>query len=254
LYLSSTKKKAISWDAYASQYDLLAAANPSYAENIEIVRAAIASLDLPAGAVVCDVGGGTGNFTCALSEDMPDARFVHLDADAEMNRIASAKFVSLGVRDVSVVGRSVFDVDFANGSFDLILCINALYSMVPQDEVLDRIRRWLKPDGRFVVIDFGRRTKVFDWGRFILGNMIKEKGLVESLRFLRKGLETLKQNRRGSKGQAEGIYWLHSTEEFGRVLTGHGFIVDELRTCYRGYCDLALCRPDSSSTSPPQSP
>jgi len=158
-----------------------------------------------------------------------------------MNRVASSKFAAYGLSRVSVVTSSVFDSSFPDQSFDLILSVNALYAMTPQGEVLRMVRKWLKPGGKFLVIDFGRRTKVFDWGRYILGNMLKEKGIFESVRFLWNGLENLKQNRRGSKGQSEGIYWLHSTEEFGQALSEAGFLVEDLRTCYRGYCDLAVC-------------
>jgi ubiquinone/menaquinone biosynthesis C-methylase UbiE len=220
----------------------LAINNPSYLENIEIVRQVVARIGLPDHPRVCDLGGGTGNYICALAEDLSESTFVHVDADPEMNSVASAKFERLGLSNVEMVQGSVFDVSFAPTSFDLILCVNALYSMNPQSEVLARVRQWLKPGGFFLVIDFGRRTKVLDWGRFILGNMIKTKGVLASVKFVWQGIETLKQNQRGSRSQAEGIYWLHSTEEFGAALTEAGFVVEDLRTCYRGYCDLALCR------------
>jgi len=232
----------IDWDAYASQYDLLADLNPSYRENIETVREIIADLALPSNPAICDLGAGTGNFICALSRDLPGAQFVHLDADSEMNRIAGAKYAKIAAGNVTIQTDSVFEAEFPSQSFDLILCVNALYSMNPQREVLCRINRWLKPGGFFVVIDFGRRAKIFDWGRYILGNMLREKGILESVKIIRSGWESLRQNRRGSKGQLEGLYWLHSTEEFGRALSEAGFLVDELTTCYRGYCDLAVCR------------
>jgi ubiquinone/menaquinone biosynthesis C-methylase UbiE len=235
--------KRIDWDAYASQYDLLATNNPSYRENIEILRSLLPSFGLPDQPSVCDLGGGTGNYTCALSADIRGASFVHVDADEEMNRIARCKFADAGIESVEVITASALDIDFPDHSFDLLIMINSLYAMSPQRDVLARVHRWLKPSGTFFVIDFGRRTKVLDWARFILGNMLREKGLFECLRFLRSSLENLRQNRRGARAQLDGVYWLHSTEEFGALLSESGFYVEMIRACYRGYCDLAVCRP-----------
>jgi ubiquinone/menaquinone biosynthesis C-methylase UbiE len=233
----------IDWDAYASQYDLLATHNPSYRENIDALRSIVGSLNLPPGAVICDVGAGTGNFICALARDIPYAKFIHLDADPVMNQIASEKYKAAGIEHVDVHCCSAVEAAYSDESFDLVVCVNALYAIHPQEEVLQRIRRWLRPGGTFFVIDFGRRTRILDWMRYILGNIIREKGLRECFKFLKNSSESLRQNRRGAQGQADGTYWLHSTEEFGKVLVKAGFEVLELRPCYRGYCDLAVCRP-----------
>lgn len=236
-----TANYEIDWDTYASQYDLLATNNPSYRENIEILRDAVSRMHLPVGAAICDVGAGTGNFICALARDIPSARFVHLDADPVMNEIARDKYVAAGIKHVDLHHCLANEATYPSETFDLIICVNALYAIYPQQELLRRIRGWLKPSGKFVVIDFGRQAKILDWAKYILGNILREKGLKECLRFLRRSTESLRQNRRGSKGQADGTYWLHTTEEFGEALVRAGFEVEELRACYRGYCDLAIC-------------
>ena len=233
----------IDWDAYATQYDLLARYNPSYAENIALMRQFILPELLDGDTQVLDVGAGTGNYICALAQDCPKARFVHLDSDPVMNRIASTKYQAAGIEDVQLVCAPAQEADFEDGAFDLIICINALYAMPSRDEVLRKIRRWAKPDGLFFIIDFGRRTVMTDWARYILGHVIREKGLVECVKFLLGSAENIRQNRRGSKGQAQGVYWLHSTDEFKQALESAGFSVQHVQSCYRGYCDLALCKP-----------
>jgi ubiquinone/menaquinone biosynthesis C-methylase UbiE len=241
----------IDWDAYASQYDLLAANNPSYRENIEALREVVRCLDLPTNAAICDVGAGTGNFICALARDLPDAHFVHLDADAGMSEIAQGKYAAAGVKNVWIEVASVTDAAFTPGRFDLMICVNALYAMHPQHQALQKMRQWLKPSGTLFIVDFGRRTKIIDWAFHILGHVLRRKGLRECLRFIRDSQESLRQNRRGSQGQADGTYWLHSTEQFGEALEEAGFQVEQLRTCYRDYCDLAVCRPRLTQPPPP---
>ena len=239
---SQSEKHEIDWDAYASQYDLLATNNPAYRENIELLREMIPSFDLPSNPRILDIGAGTGNFICALAQDLEGASFVHLDFDEEMNEVAKKKYEHAGIEKVEVHCCPASEAAYLAESFDLIVCINALYAIHPREDVLKRVRSWLKPNATFFVIDFGRQYKSLDWGKYILGNVLRERGLVECVRFFVSVFETARQNRRGAQGQADGLYWTHSTSEFGRTLEGAGFDVRHLSTCYREYCDLAVCR------------
>ncbi|HAR32057.1 MAG TPA: hypothetical protein DCR65_11065, partial [Gammaproteobacteria bacterium] len=72
-------------------------------------------------------------------------------------------------------------------TFDVVICINALYAMVPQTQVLQRVRRMLKPNGWFLVIDFGRPQRVVDWARFLIKSAIRKQGVVGGLIFAAKG-------------------------------------------------------------------
>lgn len=239
---AAPKADEIDWDAYASQYDLLATNNPSYLENIEILRSLLKEFSLPDHPAICDVGAGTGNFICALARDLPGARFTHLDADPTMTDVAAKKYKTLALEHVDVHCCSAGDAAYPAESFDLIICVNALYAMAPQTEILRKIRSWLRPSGYFFVIDYGRQVNVLDWTIYILRHVAREKGIVAAAKLLKNNVESIRQNRRGSHGQADGVYWLHSTEAFGTALEEAGFSVDMLRPCYRGYSDLAVCR------------
>ncbi|MFM8354456.1 MAG: class I SAM-dependent methyltransferase [Gammaproteobacteria bacterium] len=232
---------AIEWSRYARSYDTLAINNPSYRENLETVLGLFLGLGLKEGAKVCDVGAGTGNFLEKLAPRAPGVSFVHLDSSYEMNAVARTKYDSFGLGNVQVIEASIFDYEAECSSFDALICINALYAMNPQLAALKRMRAWLKPDGKLLIIDFGRQSSVIDWGRFILQSTLKEKGFVAGLELVFKGFGSIIQNRKGAQGQGKGRYWLHSTEEFGALLEDAGFDVELLDTCYRGYCDLAVC-------------
>ena len=91
------------------------------------------------------------------------------------------------------------------------------------------------------MIDFGRRARVFDWAVHIGGSALRRNGLMALLRLVWNTTESYRENVRGSRGQADGVYWLHSTDEFGDALKEAGFSVDRLEPCYRGYSDLAVC-------------
>ena len=245
-----TQTEGIDWDAYATQYDLMAKYNPSYRENIDLLRSAIERWDIPKDATICDLGGGTGNYIAALSKTRPDAEYHHVDFDHVMNEIAREKYAKIGLSKVSVYEEYIQRIDFPEQKFDLVICINALYAVSPQEAILRKISRWLKPNGIFFIIDFGRRNRMIDWSWFVLKNLAKERGLVECAKLLFNSVETIKQNNRGSKNQDDGTYWLHSTQEFGQALTDIGFSVEELRPCYRDYCDLAICRVSVTENQP----
>ena len=239
---SAEDGRGIDWDAYATQYDLMAKFNPSYRENIELLRGALEDYGVPEHAKICDLGAGTGNYISALSIKRPNAKYFHVDFDEAMNQIALSKYARQGLSNVSVYQEYVQRVDFPAQSFDLVICVNALYAISPQEAVLEKILRWLKPNGLFFVIDFGRRFRVVDWGWYFLSNLIRDHGVVEAAKFFASCAEIYRQNSRGSKNQSEGAYWLHSTQEFGKALADAGFYVEELKPCYRDYCDLAICR------------
>ncbi len=247
---STEMEPGIDWDAYATQYDLMAKYNPSYHENIELLRGGLDRWGVPSDAEICDLGAGTGNYISALFRARPQATYTHVDFDSVMNDIARDKYKSLGLERVSIHEAYVQRAEFPDESFDLVICVNALYAMSPQEPILDKIRNWLKPGGVFFVIDFGRRFRMIDWGWYFISSMIRNHGVAECARFLLSCAEIYKQNSRGSKNQQDGAYWLHSTTEFGSALTEAGFEVEELQPCYRDYCDLAVCRKPISQPQP----
>lgn len=230
------------WDAYAKHYDELCYLNPAYHENVGKLLSRLEKWDLPPTPAVCDLGAGTGNFLLELNRAMPNGRYWHVDFDDRMTGLAKRKYSDAGLSNVQVVKDEIHNVAFPDESFDLILCINALYAFTPQEQVLANVRKWLKPEGRLFLVDFGRKQSTLDWTIYIFREAMKSRQVGRYAKSLIEGREVLKQNRRVSKGQESGRYWLHSTQEFGESLVKAGFVVEELEKCYRGYADMAVCR------------
>lgn len=232
----------MNWDAYAIHYDLMCELNPSYQQNVETLLDHLAIWNLPADADICDLGAGTGNYIEAISKLVPNAHFTHLDFDNKMNQLALQKYERAQIRSVEIVSDFAQRVEFPPKTFDLVVCVNALYAISPQKQVLHKIHSWLKDDGRFFIIDFGRKQRTLDWAIYLFRESMKRNRVGRYTKALVEGREVLKQNRRSTKGQESGRYWLHSTSEFGNTLVDCGFVVDEITPCYRGYADLAVCR------------
>jgi ubiquinone/menaquinone biosynthesis C-methylase UbiE len=177
-----------------------------------------------------------------MAKEHPECSFVHVDFDTKMNELAARKYEANGVRSVRVISDYAQHLDFPDACFDLVLCVNALYAISPQKQILRKVHSWLKPNGRFFVIDFGRKQRSLDWAIYLLRESVKSRRAGDYVRAVVEGREVWKQNRRSAKGQETGRYWLHSTTDFGNTLVDSGFEVDELQPCYRGYADLAICR------------
>ena len=230
------------WDAYAEHYDVMCELNPSYQENLIALTKFLPRWNLPDDANICDLGAGTGNYIELLRRMLPNASFTHIDFDRKMNDLAAKKYGDQNVNPVRIVCEYAQRAEMESESFDLVLCVNALYAITPQEPVLHKVRTWLKEEGRFFVIDFGRKQNTLDWAFYLFRESLKHHRAGKYVKALIESREVIKQNRRSTKGQSTGRYWTHSTSEFGDTLVDCGFEIEELFPCYRGYADLAICK------------
>lgn len=239
---SDVQPDEMNWDAYAEHYDEMCELNPSYQQNIEKLLDNLRKWNLSSDARICDLGAGTGNYVKAISEHLPNAHFTHVDFDRKMNSVAQRKYQLAQIKSFEIINEYAQRVELDKNSYDLVVCVNALYAISPQKQVLRKIRSWLKDDGHFFLIDFGRKQRTLDWVIYLFRESMKSHRVGRYTKALIEGREVIKQNRRNTKGQQSGRYWLHSTSDFGNTLADCGFEVEQIYPCYRGYADLAICR------------
>ena len=238
--MTNENSQPMDWDAYAAVYDVMSRNNPYYLQNLELLKSALSDWSLGSNPSVCDIGAGTGEYILNAASVIPSARFVHVDGNAGMSAVAEKKYVEAGL-DVEIITDYVQRLEFDDESFDLLICVNALYAMTPQEVVLKKFFRWLKPDGKLFVIDFGRKQDWKDWFIPIYTHMVRERGLLSATREVFNFADVIRQNAMTTKGQSDGGYPLHTNEEFNAMLESAGFQVEHSQECYRDYCDLALC-------------
>jgi ubiquinone/menaquinone biosynthesis C-methylase UbiE len=194
-------------------------------------------MDLPDAPEVVDLGAGTGNFVCELLTRLPEARVVHVDNSADMNRIARGKYSERKL-DVQIVESYMQTVQIPPQSKDLVVCVNALNNAPPVRPVLSRIYSWLKDGGYFFLIDFGREINVTDWTWYLLKHVFAEYNLRQALSIIRRQAKVISINRGGQDDQHQGTLWTHSSEELGKILIETGFKSIKSELCYRDYADL----------------
>jgi ubiquinone/menaquinone biosynthesis C-methylase UbiE len=152
----SGQRGAIRW---AARYDLLLSIVTLGRERALRER----MLDLAkvrAGESVLDVGCGTGTLAIAAKRRVGDVAAVHgIDASPEMIARARKKAGRAGVSVAFDVARAE-SLPFDDATFDVVLSTVMLHHLrrAAREQCLREIRRVLKPGGRVLVVDFGKRT------------------------------------------------------------------------------------------------
>ena len=119
---------------------------------MELVSRAAAAAH-PGATRVLDVGCGAGNYSLKLLESLPAARFTLVDLSTPMIDRARRR---LGGSVDAAVASDLRDLDFADGSFDIILAAAVLHHLrTPQEweTTFKRFHRWLAPTGGVWVFD-----------------------------------------------------------------------------------------------------
>lgn len=233
----------IQWSIYANYYDAMCKLNPSYDSMLTMVVEHFERLNLYPDARVLDVGGGTGNLLLRLAKLHPQISFVHLDLDEGMLGLAREKYQAHSITNVELVRASFLEWKHEKGTFDVIVSTNALYAIQPHQTALELMHRLLRSTGKLVLVDFGRRQNTNDWLFYLIRNGIANYGWKRTYRIVVDNWEAARQNRRTTAAQKQGHYWLHSTDEFTAALSEAQFEVENVSSCYRGYSDVAVCKP-----------
>jgi SAM-dependent methyltransferase len=115
---------------------------------------AVPGLDsrLAAGALVLDLGCGTGHAVNVAARAFPRSQFLGVDIDARVIAAAEAERARLGLANAAF---AVADAtEFApRQRFDLITAFDAIHDQRAPLEVLRRVRASILPDGIFMMVD-----------------------------------------------------------------------------------------------------
>ena len=118
---------------------------------------------------VLDVACGTGVFLSQLLGQAPEIEAYGIDESADMLAQARARLYGLPQvrleRGAVGTGESAH-LPYAQGTFNLITCTNALHDMPDPLGTLVGLRRLLASGGQLVLEDFARREPPFPWKAF----------------------------------------------------------------------------------------
>lgn len=124
-------------------------------EAEEAPSKAIAALGIAPGAVVADVGAGSGYYTVRLAQVVgPRGRVVATDLQPGMLDLIRAKVERQGLTNVTLVQGRPDDPNLPAAIFDLIVLVDVYHELASPQIFVRKLREALKPGGRLVLIEF----------------------------------------------------------------------------------------------------
>lgn len=107
--------------------------------------------------VLVEYGCGTGYYTLGLSRYVPSGKVIGLDISTELLEYFENKLAKSAdsYDNIELMHVSGVETPLPSGSVDAILAINLLHELEGEWEVLEEMRRVLKPEtGRMVAVDW----------------------------------------------------------------------------------------------------
>lgn len=126
-------------------------------ERVEEERpdVALSALQLTAGAVVADVGAGSGYMTAPMAKLVgPSGRVYASDIQPEMLALLQQRIVRDKITNIVPVLGAVDDPKLPANTLDLILMVDVYHEFQRPQRMLQRMHEALKPDGRLVLLEY----------------------------------------------------------------------------------------------------
>lgn len=113
----------------------------------------VSALELPADAVVADVGAGTGYFTVRLARAVPQGHVYGIDIEADMVRYLGERAEKEGLANVTAVASTASDPSIP-APVDVVFLCNVVHHVADRPAFFEKVRAKLREGGRVVIVDF----------------------------------------------------------------------------------------------------
>ena len=124
-------------------------------EQEEQPKKMIEALELKPGQVVADVGVGTGYFAFRMAPFLGEkGKVLGVDIQQEMLDLLKAKAAKLKVTNVEGVLGTVKDPKLPEAGVDLVLMVDVYHEFDHPWEMMQAIKKSLKPGGRVVLVEY----------------------------------------------------------------------------------------------------
>ncbi|MBZ2166611.1 class I SAM-dependent methyltransferase [Methanobacterium spitsbergense] len=130
------------WDA--EEYQKSSSAQQKWAREL------ITKMDLQGSEVVLDIGCGDGKVTSEIATHLKDGCIMGIDSSIDMIELATRTFPLKKHPNLHFKLKDFQEIDY-NSKFDIIFSNAALHWIKGHEDILKRIQKSLKPDGRILI-------------------------------------------------------------------------------------------------------
>jgi predicted methyltransferase len=121
----------------------------------------MSALQIRPGAIVADVGSGTGYFTWRLAEQVgPKGKVFAVDVQQSMLDLTKAAVAEHKLSNVEYVLATDSSPRLPERSVDLVFVAYAYHEFGDPDAVMAAIKRALKPGGRVVILEYAKESNI----------------------------------------------------------------------------------------------
>jgi cyclopropane fatty-acyl-phospholipid synthase-like methyltransferase len=119
----------------------------------------IQALRLAPNSIVADIGSGTGYFAVRIASVVPKGRVYGVDIQPEMVKLLDDRIKRDGLSNVISLAGKPEDPQLP-ARVDLILMVNIFPYISNRDQYFEKLKDYLKPDGRLALIDFKEASPI----------------------------------------------------------------------------------------------
>jgi ubiquinone/menaquinone biosynthesis C-methylase UbiE len=123
-------------------------------EKEEAPSKAIALLELAPDTVIADIGAGSGYYSFRLADILPQGRVVAVDIQQEMLDYLKEEAARRKITNVLPHLGAVDDIRMEAGTLDAVLMVDAYHEFSHPVEMLQSIRKALKPGGKVYLLEY----------------------------------------------------------------------------------------------------
>ncbi|WP_419803210.1 class I SAM-dependent methyltransferase [Mucilaginibacter sp.] len=135
----------------AAGADWLERNNRNQEENTEL---AINKMPLKSNSVVADIGAGTGYYTFRIAAKVPQGKVFAVDVQHEFITYLNQKKKELNAQNVQVIKGTETSPDLPENTVDLAFMVDVYHELLYPHEVLQSLRKALKPDGKLLLLEY----------------------------------------------------------------------------------------------------
>jgi len=127
-----------------------------WSKPAEVVRA----MELRPSDIVADIGAGTGYFTRLIAMAVPQGKAIGLDIEDSMVKYMKDDAKKLGLNNYDAKVVPTDSAKLASNSVDIVFLSNTYHHISNRVDYFKAVAKGLKKDGRVVIVDFYKDSKI----------------------------------------------------------------------------------------------